>query len=80
VFGPLYRWYFRAVLPWVGQLLSRSREGAYSYLPASVLQFPDGEELAAKMRGHGLTEVRYYPFTLGIATLYVGVKPPRPPE
>jgi len=78
VFGRLYGWYFRAVLPRVGQLLSRSREGAYRYLPASVSQFPDGETLAAKMRAHGLTEVRYYPFTLGVATLYVGVKPPAP--
>jgi demethylmenaquinone methyltransferase/2-methoxy-6-polyprenyl-1,4-benzoquinol methylase len=80
VFGPLYRWYFRAVLPRLGQVISRNKESAYSYLPESVLQFPDGEELAAKLRGHGLADVRYYPFTLGIATLYVGVKPPRPPE
>jgi demethylmenaquinone methyltransferase/2-methoxy-6-polyprenyl-1,4-benzoquinol methylase len=78
VFGRLYGWYFRTVLPRVGQLLSRSREGAYRYLPASVSLFPDGEALAAKMRAHGLTEVRYYPFTFGVATLYVGVKPPTP--
>ena len=31
--------------------------------------------LAAKMRDHGLTEVRYELFTFGIATLYVGKKP-----
>lgn len=75
VFGSIYRWYFRSVLPRVGQMLSRSPESAYRYLPASVMNFPDGEELAAKMRGHGLTDVRYYPFTFGIATLYVGQKP-----
>jgi demethylmenaquinone methyltransferase/2-methoxy-6-polyprenyl-1,4-benzoquinol methylase len=79
VFGPLYRWYFRAVLPRVGQVLSRSREGAYSYLPASVMEFPDGEALADRMRAQGLTDVRYYPFTFGVATLYVGVKPPADP-
>jgi demethylmenaquinone methyltransferase/2-methoxy-6-polyprenyl-1,4-benzoquinol methylase len=79
VFGPLYRWYFRAVLPRVGQVLSRSRESAYSYLPASVMEFPDGEALAEKMRARGLTDVRYYPFTFGVATLYVGVKPPADP-
>ena len=72
--GRLYRWYFRYLLPLVGQLLSRSREGAYKYLPESVLRFPDNDDLAALMRKQGLTEVRYYPFTLGIATLYVGVK------
>jgi demethylmenaquinone methyltransferase/2-methoxy-6-polyprenyl-1,4-benzoquinol methylase len=59
-------------------VLSRSRESAYRYLPESVMAFPDGEELAAKMRGHGLAEVRYYPFTFGVATLYVGVKPSAP--
>lgn len=79
VFGPLYRWYFRAVLPRVGQILSRSREGAYSYLPASVMEFPDGEALADRLRARGLTDVRYYPFTFGVATLYVGVKPPADP-
>jgi hypothetical protein len=38
------------------------------------MAFPDGEALAAKMRGHGLTDVRWYPLTFGIATLYVGTK------
>jgi demethylmenaquinone methyltransferase/2-methoxy-6-polyprenyl-1,4-benzoquinol methylase len=75
VFGGLYRWYFRSVLPRVGQVFSRSPESAYRYLPESVMSFPDGDALADRMRGHGLTDVRYYPFTLGIATLYVGVKP-----
>ncbi len=72
--GPLYRAYFRWVLPLVGQMVSRSRDRAYSYLPASVMEFPDGEALAQKLRGHGLAEVRYYPLTFGVATLYVGRK------
>ena len=74
LFGRLYRAYFRWVLPRVGQALSRSRDSAYDYLPASVLEFPDGEALGEKLRGHGLTAVRWHPFTFGIATLYVGVK------
>ena len=74
LFGPLYRFYFRRVLPGIGQLVSRSRDNAYSYLPASVLEFPDGEALAAKLRRHGLTDVRWHPLTFGVATLYVGVK------
>ncbi len=78
VIGPLYHWYFQVVLPRVGQLLSRSPESAYNYLPASVLAFPDGDELAARMTGHGLVGVTYFPFTFGIATLYLGTKPPPP--
>jgi demethylmenaquinone methyltransferase/2-methoxy-6-polyprenyl-1,4-benzoquinol methylase len=77
LFGRLYRFYFRCILPCIGQTVSRSRDNAYSYLPASVMEFPDGEALAAKLRGHGLTEVRWYPLTFGIATLYIGIKAER---
>jgi demethylmenaquinone methyltransferase/2-methoxy-6-polyprenyl-1,4-benzoquinol methylase len=73
-FGRMYRWYFRYVLPLIGQVLSRSKESAYRYLPESVLKFPDYESLAAKLRAFGLQEVTYTPLTFGIATLYVGVK------
>ena len=78
VTGPAYTFYFRNVLPLVGQLISRSKENAYRYLPASVMEFPDGDALADRLRAHGLEQVRHYPLTFGIATLYVGVKNPRP--
>jgi demethylmenaquinone methyltransferase/2-methoxy-6-polyprenyl-1,4-benzoquinol methylase len=73
-FGRAYRAYFRYLLPLVGQLFSRSGEKAYVYLPASVMEFPDGEALAERMRSAGLRDVNYTPFTFGIATLYVGTK------
>ena len=75
VIGVLYRWYFRYLLPAIGQLLSRSPDSAYRYLPESVMRFPDGEALADRMRGQGLSEVWFRPLTCGIATLYVGQKP-----
>ena len=75
VFGSLYEFYLHKVMPCVGQAISRSRENAYHYLAASVLEFPDGEALAQRLRSHGLKEVRWYPLTFGIATLYVGRKP-----
>ena len=78
--GPLYRFYFRRVLPFIGQLVSRSPDSAYNYLPASVMEFPDGEALAEKLRGHGLTEVKWHPLTFGIATLYVGTKAVSAPQ
>src|SRR5438309_11961530 len=74
LFGRAYRFYFRRLLPMVGQWCSRSPDSAYHYLPASVQEFPDYEALLARMQRHGLTETRYHPFTFGIATLYVGVK------
>lgn len=72
--GP-YLFFFRRILPAVGQFFSRSPDSAYRYLPESVMRFPDYEALAERMGGHGLTDVRFYPFTGGIATLYVGRKP-----
>ena len=74
LFGRAYRAYFRYLLPVVGQLFSRSGEQAYAYLPASVMAFPDGEALAVRMRTAGLRHVTFTPFTLGIATLYVGTR------
>jgi demethylmenaquinone methyltransferase/2-methoxy-6-polyprenyl-1,4-benzoquinol methylase len=74
-FRAVYGWYFRRVLPAIGQLLARNRHEAYRYLPASVGEFPDGEALAARMRGAGLADVWLRPLTLGIATLYVGTRP-----
>lgn len=74
LFGRLYQMYFRHVLPLVGQVISRSKDNAYRYLPASVQEFPDGQQLAERLGRHGLVDVRWHPFTFGIATLYVGTK------
>ncbi len=74
-FGKLYRFYLGYLLPMLGQSVTRSKDRAYHYLAESAMEFPDGEALAERMRVHGLTEVRWQPFTFGIATLYVGTKP-----
>lgn len=71
----LYGWYFRRVLPLVGQWIARNNQQAYAYLPASVGEFPQGERLASMLQGAGLVDVVFYPLTFGIATLYVGTKP-----
>jgi len=73
-FRALYHWYFRHVLPRIGQLVARSAESAYSYLPQSVGEFPSGAALAARMTAAGLRDVSWHPLTFGIATLYVGTK------
>ena len=73
-FRAVYGWYFRHVLPRIGQLLSGSRSQAYRYLPESVGEFPSGEALAERMRQAGLTDIGIHPMTLGVATLYLGTK------
>jgi demethylmenaquinone methyltransferase/2-methoxy-6-polyprenyl-1,4-benzoquinol methylase len=75
LFGRMYQFYFRRLLPFIGQAISRSEDNAYRYLPASVHEFPDGAALAERMRQHGLVDISWQPLTFGIATLYVGVKP-----
>jgi len=70
----LYGWYFRRVLPAVGQGLARNRQAAYNYLPQSVAEFPQREALVRRMERAGLSEVRFHSFTFGVALLYVGVK------
>ena len=73
-FKAFYGFYFRNVLPRVGQMLARNSSAAYEYLPQSVGLFPQGKELAAKMEAAGLHDVRWHTLTFGIATLYVGRK------
>ncbi|MBN2578114.1 MAG: bifunctional demethylmenaquinone methyltransferase/2-methoxy-6-polyprenyl-1,4-benzoquinol methylase UbiE [Pirellulales bacterium] len=72
--GAVYRWYFHRILPRIGQTLAKNTQAAYNYLPASVGEFPQGKDLVAQLRTAGLQEVRFYPMTGGVATLYVGRK------
>ena len=75
VLGGSYQYYFRKVLPKIGNLFAKNEDSAYKYLPESVLQFPDGEVLAEVFRANGFTDVWFKPLTFGVATLYVGSKP-----
>lgn len=75
VIGGIYRWYFKNVLPKIGQLLARNRQSAYNYLPESVAEFPHGEKLAKLMESAGLIDVDFKPLTFGVASMYWGAKP-----
>ena len=73
VFGKLYGFYSRKVLPWIGGALSGSRD-AYSYLPASIEKFPSAEDLAARMRDAGFRAVQFTRMTGGAVALHLGTK------
>lgn len=75
VFGSVYSWYFRNVLPKLGQLIARNSQSAYNYLPDSVSEFPHGQALADIMAECGLGDVTFRPLTFGVATAYFGTKP-----
>lgn len=70
----LYTFYFRHILPRVGQMMAKNDKSAYEYLPSSVSQFPSGQAFADLMADAGLKDIRMFPMTLGVATLYMGVK------
>ncbi len=68
----LYLWYFRRVLPRVGRLISKHGD-AYTYLPASVMEFPTGAAFAAILRRAGFASVRFETMSFGIVYLYLAV-------
>ncbi|WP_240907357.1 ubiquinone/menaquinone biosynthesis methyltransferase [Paludisphaera rhizosphaerae] len=79
ILGPIYLGFFRSVLPRIGQAISPNADNAYNYLPKTVLEFPDGQDLLDLMASRGLVDLEMHPLTFGIATLYVGVKPTQKP-
>ncbi len=69
-----YLWYFRNVLPWLGNAVARNKSDAYSYLNQSVEEFPSGAALAALVQAAGFDRVEQIPLTFGIATLSIATR------
>ncbi len=67
--APFYRFYFHHVMPFIGRMISKD-SAAYTYLPASVDAFPEGEAFEAILQTCGGIDVRSWRLTGGIATLY----------
>lgn len=73
IFGRLYRFYFKNVLPRIGAVLS-PRGSAYNYLPSSVEGFPQREGFTARMGAAGFTDSTYEELSGGTVCLYSGLK------
>jgi demethylmenaquinone methyltransferase/2-methoxy-6-polyprenyl-1,4-benzoquinol methylase len=71
--GPLFRFYFRHLLPRVGTWIS-GVPGPYQYLHDSVARFPNQQALADLLNTQGFQNVRYINFTGGIAALHLAEK------
>jgi demethylmenaquinone methyltransferase/2-methoxy-6-polyprenyl-1,4-benzoquinol methylase len=71
-FRPVYRFYFKRILPFFGKLFSKDRS-AYDYLPDSVMNFPDNEEFLKLLDEAGFSEARQVRLTGGIASIYTGI-------
>ena len=70
--GP-YGFFSTRVLPWVGGMVSGSRD-AYTYLPESIKKFPGAEGLAEQMRAAGFSSVEFERLTFGAVALHLGKK------
>lgn len=73
IFGALYRFYFRRVLPVIGGLVSKDYS-AYKYLPGSVGEFPSGERFLEILRRAGFADCSARKLTRGVAQIYNGKK------
>ena len=72
-FANLYGFFSTRVLPWVGGMISGSRD-AYSYLTESIKKFPGAEGLAEQMRAAGFSSVEFERLTFGAVALHRGKK------
>jgi demethylmenaquinone methyltransferase/2-methoxy-6-polyprenyl-1,4-benzoquinol methylase len=68
----LYLFYFTRLLPGIGRLLS-PRGSAYSYLPESVLQFPQRQAFLDCMERAGFSALAWEDLAAGAVCLYQGV-------
>lgn len=69
----LYLFYFKAVLPFLGKIVSKDNR-AYTYLPESVMAFPEGKEFCKMLEQCGFKNAGFKPLSAGITTLYTADK------
>ncbi|MGM0477596.1 MAG: bifunctional demethylmenaquinone methyltransferase/2-methoxy-6-polyprenyl-1,4-benzoquinol methylase UbiE [Bacteroidota bacterium] len=68
-----FGFYSKYIIPLLGKSISKDAS-AYSYLPASVQAFPEGEDFKDILKKVGYKDVRSKMVSGGIATIYYGVK------
>lgn len=69
----LYHFYFRFILPTLGKIISKHSR-AYTYLPESVMAFPEGKVFCEALERCGFKDAKARPLTFGITTLYTATK------
>jgi demethylmenaquinone methyltransferase / 2-methoxy-6-polyprenyl-1,4-benzoquinol methylase len=72
-FRSIYYLYFKRILPVLGKMFSKNDE-AYTYLPESVMKFPDNENFIRLLQQAGFSDMKQVRLTGGIASIYTGVR------
>ena len=74
-FRAIYEFYAGRFMPWAATWLSGDRTGAYRYLPRSVVSFISAAEMCTRLERAGFGNITAKAMSVGIVTVYVGVKP-----
>lgn len=69
----LFWFYAHALMPLIGRIFAKDNR-AYTYLPATMEAFPQGEVMQGILEKAGFRDVRFQRFTFGISTLYTACK------
>ena len=69
----LFKVYSRGLMPAAGRLVAHDAR-AYSYLPATMAVFPQGEKMRDILKKAGFSAVTFRRFTFGLSTLYIATK------
>ncbi|PCH68086.1 MAG: bifunctional demethylmenaquinone methyltransferase/2-methoxy-6-polyprenyl-1,4-benzoquinol methylase UbiE [Bacteroidetes bacterium] len=73
LFKQVYEFYFLKILPLIGKLISKDST-AYTYLPESVIAFPDADDFLKILKDIGYKETKCIPLTFGISSIYIARK------
>ncbi len=73
-FTPIYYFYFRHIVPIIGQLLQKDVK-AYTYLPRSLDTYPAPVGISKLFQEAGLRNVQYLPLAMESVALHIGAKP-----
>jgi demethylmenaquinone methyltransferase/2-methoxy-6-polyprenyl-1,4-benzoquinol methylase len=69
----IYTFYMKMVTPNMGKLFSKNRD-AYKYLDESIKKFPEGNNFTRILDKLGYLKTYRKPLSLGICSIYCGVK------
>lgn len=70
LFSLLYKFYSSKLLPRIASIFT-SEPRAYTYLPESISEFPEGEGMLNELEKAGFNEVGYKRLSGGISSIYI---------